>query len=50
MKTLRITTTLLLALAAAACSSSPTAPTLEASNAALQIEGTGLFGGGTRAP
>lgn len=50
MKTLRITATLLIALAAAACSGSPTGPTLEASGATAQMEGVGMFGGGTRAP
>ncbi len=51
MKTLRITAALLVALAAAACSASPTGPSLEASGPmALQSDGTGFFGGGTRAP
>ena len=50
MKTLRITTALLLALTAAACAGSPTGPTLEASGTAALAEGTGFFGGGTRAP
>lgn len=50
MKTLRITAALLLALAAAACSGTPTGPTLEASGTALQMEGGGFFGGGTRQP
>ena len=48
MKTLRITAALLLALTAAACTGSPTAPTLEASDTAAQLEGVGMFGGGTR--
>jgi hypothetical protein len=50
MKTLRITAALLLALTAAACTGSPTAPTLELSGAGAQANGTGFFGGGTRAP
>jgi hypothetical protein len=50
MKTLRITVALLLTLAAAACSASPTGPTLEASAKASRMDGTGFFGGGTRAP
>lgn len=48
MKTLRITVALLLALAAAACSGSPTAPVLDASDAVPQMEGTGYMGGGTK--
>lgn len=49
MKSLRITVALLLALAAAAaCSGSPTGPTLQVTDAAKQVDGTGLFGGGTR--
>ena len=48
MKTLRITATLLVALAAAACTGSPTGPTLHATGAALQSDGTGFLGGGTR--
>jgi hypothetical protein len=49
MKTLRITTALLLALAAAACSSSPTAGSfLELDNASAQMDGTGFIGGGTK--
>jgi hypothetical protein len=48
MKTLRITAALLLALAAAACSAPPTGPSLEASPTALQMDGTGFLGGGTR--
>lgn len=50
MKTLRITTALLLTLAAAACSASPTGSSLEAPDAALQMDGQGLMGGGTKAP
>ncbi|HEX6369599.1 MAG TPA: hypothetical protein VF006_11835 [Longimicrobium sp.] len=50
MKNLRITAALLVALAAAACTGSPTGPSLEASGAAAQMDGTGFFGGGTRAP
>ncbi|HEY0020420.1 MAG TPA: hypothetical protein VGC13_29250 [Longimicrobium sp.] len=50
MKTLRITAALLLALTAAACTGSPTAPTVEASDTVAQANGTGFFGGGTRAP
>lgn len=50
MKTLRITTALLLALAAAACSGSPTGPTPKASSVAAQMDGTGFLGGGTRQP
>lgn len=49
MKKLRITAALLAALAAAACSGSPTAPTLQASDTAVHFEGGGFFGGGTRA-
>lgn len=49
MKTLRIAAALLLALtAAAACTGSPTGPTLHAGGAAAQMEGTGYMGGGTR--
>lgn len=48
MKTLRITAALLLTLLAAACSDSPTGPVLEASDTASQVEGVGMFGGGTR--
>jgi hypothetical protein len=50
MKTLRITATLLLALAAAACTgSSPTAGSfLELDHASNQVEGTGFMGGGTK--
>jgi ABC-type glycerol-3-phosphate transport system substrate-binding protein len=48
MKTLRITAALLITLAAAACSGSPTAPAVEAPSTALQMEGTGYMGGGTR--
>lgn len=48
MKTLRITAALLLALAATACSGSPTGPTLDAANSTAQMEGGGFFGGGTR--
>lgn len=47
MKTLRITAALLLALTAAACTASPTAPTLEASATVAKVEGVGMFGGGT---
>ena len=50
MKTLRITATLLLVLAAAACSGSPTGPTLDASEAQASMEGTGYMGGGTKSP
>jgi hypothetical protein len=50
MKTLRITAALLLTLAFAACSASPTGPSAEASGAATQMDGGGFFGGGTRAP
>ncbi len=50
MKTLRITAALLLALTAAACAGSPTGPSLEAPDAAAHMDGTGVFGGGTRAP
>ena len=49
MKTLRIAAALLLALTAAACTGSPTGPTLTAeSSTAAQMEGTGYMGGGTR--
>ena len=49
MKTLRITATLLLALAAAACSESPTAGSfLDLDGASAQMEGQGLLGGGTK--
>ena len=48
MKTLRITAALLLALAAAACSASPTGPTLEAPSTATRMDGTGFMGSGTR--
>lgn len=51
MKTLRITATLLLALAAtAACTgSSPTAGSfLDLDNASAQMDGTGFLGGGTK--
>ena len=48
MKTLRITAALLVALAAAACSGTPTAPTLDASGATAQLNGGGFFGGGTK--
>jgi ABC-type glycerol-3-phosphate transport system substrate-binding protein len=48
MKTLRITAALLIALAAAACSSSPTAPAVEAPTTATRMDGTGYMGGGTR--
>jgi hypothetical protein len=50
MKTLRITAALLLTLAAAACSTSPTSPTLEAPAEASRMDGTGFLGGGTRMP
>jgi ABC-type glycerol-3-phosphate transport system substrate-binding protein len=50
MKKLRITAALLAALAAAACSGSPTAPTLQAADTAVQFEGTGFMGSGTRQP
>jgi hypothetical protein len=50
MKTLRITAALLLALTATACAGSPTGPSLEAPDAAAHMDGTGFFGGGTRAP
>ena len=50
MKTLRITAALLIALAAAACTGSPTGPTLEAPDAAARMDGTGFLGGGTRQP
>lgn len=49
MKTLRITAALFLALAAAACSGSPTGPSLEASDA-VHSEGTGFMGSGTKQP
>ena len=48
MKTLRITAALLIALAAAACSASPTAPSLETPSTATRMDGTGYMGGGTR--
>lgn len=48
MKSLRITAALLLIALAAACSGSPTGPSLKASAPASQMEGTGFFGGGTR--
>ena len=48
MKTLRITAALLLTLAFAACSASPTGPSLEASDSVARMEGGGFFGGGTR--
>jgi hypothetical protein len=50
MKTLRITAALLLTLAAAACSASPTGPTLEVSGTTAHMEGTGFMGSGTRQP
>jgi opacity protein-like surface antigen len=50
MKKLRIIATLILALAAAACSASPTAPSLEAPTEASRMDGTGFLGGGTRMP
>jgi hypothetical protein len=50
MKTLRITAALLLTLAVAACSASPTGPSAEHSSATAQMDGGGFFGGGTRAP
>lgn len=50
MKTLRITAALLIALAAAACSGAPTAPTIEAADVAASMDGQGLLGGGTKAP
>jgi hypothetical protein len=51
MKTLRITAALLLTLAFAACSGSPTGPSMDASTAtAAQMDGGGFFGGGTKAP
>jgi ABC-type glycerol-3-phosphate transport system substrate-binding protein len=50
MKTLRITAALLLALLAAACSGSPTGPTIEVADHSAQVEGGGFFGGGTRMP
>ena len=50
MKTLRITAALLLALTAAACTGSPTAPTLNADDATAHMDGTGFLGGGTRQP
>lgn len=50
MKTLRITAALLLTLVAAACSGSPTGPSLDASHGVSHLEGGGFFGGGTRAP
>ena len=50
MKTLRITAALLLTLLAAACSGSPTGPTLEVPGPVAQVDGTGFLGGGTRQP
>jgi ABC-type glycerol-3-phosphate transport system substrate-binding protein len=50
MKTLRITAALLLTLALAACSGSPTAPPAHASDTAVHFDGTGYMGGGTRQP
>lgn len=50
MKTLRITTALLIALAAAACSGSPTDPSPEPPGLTANMGGQGLLGGGTRAP
>ncbi|HEU4883670.1 MAG TPA: hypothetical protein VFT45_15525 [Longimicrobium sp.] len=50
MKTLRITAALLLTLAAAACSGSPTGPTIELTGTTANLDGQGLMGGGTRAP
>jgi ABC-type glycerol-3-phosphate transport system substrate-binding protein len=50
MKTLRITAALLLTLLAAACSGSPTGPSLETAGSSAQMEGGGFFGGGTRMP
>jgi hypothetical protein len=50
MKTLRITAALLIALAAAACSSSPTDPSTEPAGLTANMDGQGLLGGGTRAP
>lgn len=48
MKTLRITTALLMLLAAAACGSSPTGSFLEIDDASAQMDGTGFMGGGTK--
>jgi hypothetical protein len=50
MKTLRITAALLLALTAAACSASPTGASIDTATAAMQSDGTGYMGGGTRQP
>lgn len=50
MKTLRITAAVLLALTAAACAGSPTGPSLDASDAAAHMDGTGYMGGGTKQP
>ena len=51
MKTLRITATLLLTLvAAAACTGSPTGTSVESAQARANLDGIGMFGGGTNAP
>lgn len=51
MKTLRITATLLLTvIAAAACSGSPTGPSVGSAQARANLDGIGMFGGGTNAP
>lgn len=49
MKTLRITAALLLALVAA-CTGSPTVPSVDAPGASAHVNGTGFLGGGTRQP
>lgn len=50
MKTLRITIALLLALTAAACSVSPTGPTIDPVNTTAELDGQGQIGGGTMLP
>jgi hypothetical protein len=50
MNKLRITAALLVVLAAAACSGSPTGPSAQVKGTAAHFEGTGYMGGGTRAP
>ncbi|WP_420129746.1 hypothetical protein [Longimicrobium sp.] len=50
MNKLRITAALLLTLAAAACSGSPTGPSAQIQATAAHFEGTGFMGSGTRQP
>lgn len=50
MNKLRITAALLVVLAAAACSGSPTGPSAQASGTVAHFEGTGFMGSGTRQP